>query len=263
MIQVDKLCYQSKLRYMNPTEKFLYSVLTLLFCIISRSIVMGIVVFIINWYLNVKVGGISAKRYKNLILIPFSFMIISTLAILVNITHTPLNAFAVPIGSWYLTGSYEGLLRGTQLIITATAAVSCLYFLSLNTTMTDIIEVNRKFHVPDLVLELMMLIYRYIFVLMDVAVSITIAQNSRLGNRTYKMALKSFAAMIQVLFIRSMKKAKALYDSMEARCYDGKIHVLTEKMPAKKKEILLITFFELLLFAFTVYIKVSDVGGIF
>lgn len=263
MVQVDKLCYQSNLRYINPTEKFVYSILTLLFCILSRSIIMGIVVFILNWFLNVKVGGVSGRRYKTLILIPFSFMIISTLTILINISHRPLDAFAIPIGSFYLTSSYAGLLKGIQLIVTAIASVSCLYFLSLNTTMTDIIEVNRKLHVPELILELMVLIYRFTFVLLDVAFSITVAQNSRLGNITYKTAIKSFSGMIQVLFIRAMKRAKALYDAMEARCYTGTLKVLSDYMPAKKNEIALIAGFEFFLLAWTICIKVLHAGGIY
>lgn len=263
MIIVDKLCYQSKLRYVNPIEKFSFAMMTLIFCIVSRSVVMGIVVLAMNTILTVKIGGISGKRYKNLMLIPLTFLILSTIAIIVNVSKTPLDGFAVSLGNWYLTGSVEGILRGMQLIITAMASVSCLYFLSLNTTMTDIIEVNRKLHVPELILELMMLIYRYIFVLLDFAYSISTAQNSRLGNKDFKTSMKSFAEMIQVLFIRSMKRAKNLYDAMEARCYDGKINVLSESRPANRKNIVMILMVETALLGYTIFIKTTDAGGLF
>ena len=48
MILVDKLCYLSKLRYVNAGEKFAFAMLTLIFCIVSRSIAMGIFVMAVT-----------------------------------------------------------------------------------------------------------------------------------------------------------------------------------------------------------------------
>jgi len=256
MIVVDKLCYQSKLRYVDPMEKFSFSVLTLVFCIASRSIIMGCLVLLMNSLLIVKAGGISAKRYRGLMMIPLAFLILSTLALIVNFSRTPLDAFALDIGKWYITGSFAGLRRGIQLIVTAMAAVSCLYFLSLNTTMTDIIDVCGRLHCPKLFTELMLLVYRYIFVLLDIAYSISTAQNARLGNKDHATALRSFASLLQVLFIRSMKRANALYDAMESRGYDGDIKVLSESRPKSRKNILLISLTEAVLLAATIYIRV-------
>ena len=47
--------------------------------------------------------------------------------------------------------------------------------------MTDILEVLRKMRLPALLIELMMLIYRFIFLLLETASAIMTAQESRLG----------------------------------------------------------------------------------
>lgn len=253
MIVIDKLCYYSKLRYVNAGEKFAYAMATLIFCLVSRSIVIALLVLAVNGILNVKTGGIPLSRYKTLMAVPLAFLFLSTIAIIINISKTPLDAFAIPVGSYYITGSYSSILYGIQLILTALASVSCLYFLSLNTPMTDIILVLHRLRCPLLIQELMLLIYRFIFVLLDIASAITTSQNSRLGNKDYKTSIKSFGSMISVLFIRAMKKSNALYDAMEARCYDGTIRVLTENYPPKKKEIIYIILFELLLLAATIW----------
>ncbi len=263
MIIIDKLCYQSKLRYVNPMEKFLFAMLTLIFCIVSRSIVMGISVLAVNLVLNVNIAGVSFRRYRHLMMVPFTFLILSTAAIVVNFSRTPLDAFAIDMGSFYITGSTAGLWRAAGLIITAMASVSCLYFLSLNTTMTDIIEVCRNLHTPELFLELMMLIYRFVFVLLDAAYNIITAQNSRLGNKDFKTSIISFAGMIQVLFVVSMKRSRALYDAMEARCYDGRINVLSEMKPINKKNMILIAVAECILLMYTVFVKTYDHGVFF
>lgn len=256
MIIVDKLCYLSKLRYVNPAEKFAFAMLTLIFCIVSRSICIGLLVLAVNSFLTIVRGGISAARYTKLMMVPLAFLLLSTIAIVINLSREPLDAFALSIGNWYLTGSKAGIIHALQLIVTALAAVSCLYFLSFNTTMTDILSVLRKLHVPALMVELMLLIYRYLFVLLDVAYYISTSQNARLGHKDMKTSIRSFSALAQALFIRAMKRSRNLYDAMEARCYDGEINVLEENHPVSRKNIALIAVFELFLLAVTVWLRV-------
>ena len=255
MLLIDKLCYNSKLRYVNAGEKCAFSLITLCLCIISRSILIAVLVLAVNGILTVWKGGIPFFRYRRLMMIPLVFLLLSTLAILVNFSKTPMDAYAIPFGGIYITSSWTSVYNGLQLICTAMASVSCLYFLSLNTTMTDILNEFRKLHFPSLMIELMMLIYRFIFVLLEIAGNIMTSQNSRLGNKDFKTACKSFGGMVSVLFVRSMKKSGALYDAMESRCYDGKIHVLTEHYPPRAKEITAIACFEILLLILTIWSK--------
>ncbi len=247
MIIIDKLCYTSKLRHVNAEEKFMFSLITLLICVISRSLPAAGLVLLVNGVLNVKKGGIPFFRYLRLLMIPLMFLLLSTLAVIVNVSGTPMNAYAVPVGSVYITGSWESIYMGIRLILTALAAVSCLYFLSLNTPMTEILEVLKKMHCPSIFIELMMLTYRFIFILMEVASSIMTAQKARLGNRDFKTAVRSFGEMASVLLVRALKRANALYDAMVSRCYDGKICVLKEGTPPKLREILWILLYECIL----------------
>lgn len=247
MITIDKLCYNSKLRYVNAGEKFAFAVLTLLICVISRSIAIALIVLTVTGILTVYKGGIPLFRYLRFMAVPLAFLFMSTIAILFNITRTPLDLFAVPVGNWYITGSRHAFFYGIQLIITALASVSCLYFLSFNTPMPDILEVLKKLRCPKLFIELMLLIYRFIFVLTSCASAISISQHSRLGNRDYRTSLHSFSALVSILFVRAMKRSGALYDAMESRCYDGTISVLSENYPPKKAEVAAILIFETLL----------------
>ncbi len=257
MITIDMLCYYSRLRYMNAMEKFTYAMLTLLFCVVSRSLAMAVLVLAVNGILTVKKGGIPFSRYWHYLMIPLAFLILSTLAVIVNISRTPFDAFAIPVGSYHLTASYASIYKGIQMILTALASVSCLYFLSFNTPMTDILSVLKKLRCPDLLVELMLLIYRYIFLLLGISFSISLSQDARLGNRDLKTSLRSFGAMASVLLIRAMTRSGALFDAMEARCYDGRLQVLEEQYPPKRKEILWILFFEIFLLILTIWSKIK------
>lgn len=258
MLTIDTLCYTSNLRYVNACEKFAFAAATIVLCVVSRSIAVACVVLLVTGWLTIRKGGISFFRYEKLMRIPIFFLLLSTITIIVNISRTPMNAFAFNAGNYYLTGDWDSILFGVQLILTALASVSCLYFLSLNTPMTDILDILTKLHCPKIVIELMLLIYRFIFVLLSIASAISTSQDSRLGNVTLRTSYRSFGTMISALFIRAFKKSNALYDAMESRCYDGTIHVLNESHPAKKREILAIILFEivlLLIWILELYIK--------
>ena len=247
MIAIDKLCYASRLRKKNGTVKFAYATVTLLILVISRSVPGALIVLLINGFLTVKKSGVSCRRYLHFMKVPLIFLILSTFAILFHLNREPMDLFALPLGSRYLTGSRAGLQYALQLILTALGSVSCLYFLSMTTPMPDILNVLNRLHCPRLLGELMLLIYRYIFVLMDTAGKIRISQQSRLGNKDYKTALQSFGALGSVLMIRAIGRSKALYDAMEARCYDGTIQVLSEENPPEARDVVLIVLFESLL----------------
>ena len=250
---IDRLCYQSKLRYMNASVKCLYAVLTLVFCIAARSFPAAAVVFAVNWILTVWKGGIPLSSYIRLLLVPAAFLIVGTAVLIVNISDVPMNAFAVQIGSRYLTGSRESVTEALRVGAAAMASVSCLYFLALSTTMTDIISTLRKIHCPALLTELMLLIYRFIFLLMGTAGSLMRAQEARLGNKDLRTGMRSFGMMGSALFLQALKRANALYDAMESRCYDGEIRVLSGERPPKKKEIILLAVFEILLLGIAIW----------
>lgn len=255
MIVIDKLCYNSKLRYENAGEKFAFAVITLCICVMSRSTQVACIVLAVTGILTVWKGGIPVLRYLKFLAAPLTFLLLSTLAILFHFGRTPMDLFAIPLGSFYLTTSRESFSYSMQLILTALASVSCLYFLSFTTPIPDILEVLRKLHCPALLMELMLLIYRFIFMLLDTAYAISTAQDCRLGNKDYRTSLKSFGMLGSVLMIRAVSRSKKLYDSMETRCYDGTIRVLSESRPPRKKVVAAIILFETALFSFAVWRK--------
>ena len=187
---IDKICYVSRLRYMNTGEKFAFSFLTLIACLISRSVVMALFVLAVMSAINVGKSGIAPGRYMKLMLIPFGFLLAGTAAVMVNVSGEPLDAFALPVGGLYLTGSKEGIFRGVQMVSTALAGVSCLYFLSFSTPMTDMLTLLESWRLPSVLTELMLLTYRFLFILLETAAWMTVSQRSRLGDRDKKTWLR-------------------------------------------------------------------------
>ncbi len=119
--------------------------------------------------------------------------------------------------------------------------------------MPDILNVLRAIHCPTLLCELMLLIYRFIFVLLETASAIGVSQRCRLGNRDGRTSMRSFGQLGAVLLVRSAKRADALYASMEARCYDGELRVLPESRPPRARALFAVFAFNLALVLFTIW----------
>ncbi len=253
MLSIDKLCYQSKLRSRSAEEKFSFAVLTLCVCVCCRCAAVSCAVLLAMGLMTVCRGGVPLRRYLRLLLLPLSFLLLSALAITVQVQPAPLDLFAVRLGGWFFTGSRAALAYALTLSVTALAAVSCLYFLSLTTPVPEILDVLRRLRCPKLVTELMLLIYRFIFVLLETASAIGVSQRCRLGNRDGRTSMRSFGQLGAVLLVRSAKRADALYASMEARCYDGELRVLPESRPPRARALFAVFAFNLALVLFTIW----------
>lgn len=252
MIMIDKHAYSSKLRYKSPCLKAFFAITTLFICVISRFTCISLLILFIMGGLTVFVGKTSLNYYMKLMIIPLGFLILSTLTIIVNISDTPLSLFYIFIFEKYVSISYESILYGINLILVSLASVSCLYFLALSTPITDLLYVFKLIRCPELFIELLLLIYRFIFVLLDISNAIYISQKCRLGNKNFKTSLKAASNLAATMFIRALKKSSILYDSMESRCYDGHINVLKNPVKAEKKEVIFAISFEILLIAISV-----------
>lgn len=260
MLIIDKIAYSSKLRYKSPALKALLAVGMLLICVASHMIAVAAVILVFMAVLTLAFSRVSPGYYLKLIGIPLGFLILSTLSIVLSISASEAEFFSLPVGGIYLVATKTSLLEGIRLTVVSLASVACLYFLTLTTPMIDIFTVLRSLRCPKLVIELMMLIYRYLFVVMDMAGAIRTSQNCRLGNKDFVTELRSMGQMLTVLLIRSMNRASSLFDAMESRCYDGELQVLEEACPAKAGELILVFGFLFVMLGFAVSLKLQ--GGI-
>ena len=70
-------------------------------------------------------------------------------------------------------------------------------------------------------MEIAILMYRYIFVLMDRAVDLASAQRLRLGYTARGRALASLAALAGATVVHSFEQAGRTHDAMRLRGYQG------------------------------------------
>ena len=115
----------------------------------------------------------------------------------------------------------------------ALGAVGCLYFLSLSTPVPELLDALRRARVPEVVGDLAVLIYRYIFILFAAFRSMRAAAASRLGYAGPVRSLRTTGRVYGGLLAHSFRRAQACFDAMESRCYDGGIRFLTREKPVR------------------------------
>ncbi len=135
--------------------------------------------------------------------------------------HGTTTLFIIPFWGFNLMGYEEGLARGFLIMCRVIGGVSLILFLSMSTPANRLLMAARWFRLPKTLIELALLIYRYIFVLIEEAIAIKDAQRVRLGYRNWQQSVRSVATLGGILVLRAYDRAERVFEAMTARCYTG------------------------------------------
>lgn len=240
---IDFYAYDSKIRHWNPTFKVAFSVVILILCITLENPYVSALIIISMAYLTIVKGGLQARQYLSILKIPMVFILLGTFTIAIDFSKQPMGQYNLYLGLCYMFTSQEKIQEVVFLILKVFAAVSALQMMTLSTPSSEIIYVLRKAHVPKLIVELMNLIYRYIFILIDSYSKMKNSAESRLGYCDFKTSCYTFGSIASNMLVVSLKKANTYYDAMESRCYDGELIFLEESKKVEKIQIVLAVVF--------------------
>lgn len=180
--------------------------------------------------LTIQKGKIGWREYYHFLSIPLSFILLSGIVLLVDVSRQGLGWVDLPVSGLYLSITRESLRDTIEVSGKALTGITCLYMISLTTPLYEIMGVLRRLHVPQIMIELMYLIYRFIFVLLDFYHNMKIAAKSRMGYSNILRAYHSFFCICSNLLAVAFQNASKSFDAMESRCYDGELIFLeTEK----------------------------------
>lgn len=246
MIDIDSYAYSNNLKTVHPAEKSLFAMITMVVCLTATMVVTPLIVLALMAGGIVIKAGIPTRVFVKLMLVPLSFLLISVLTIAFSVSTNPAGFWLAQTIHGLTVGiHYPDLITAVHLFLRSLGAVSCLYFLALTTPMTEIITVLHKMKVPVIITELMVLIYRFIFVFMETATTIRRAQLSRSGYVSMKSSFRSLSRLSSALLGKVFVKSQELYNALAARCYSGEIKVLTKKRPVSLRNYFMITGFEI------------------
>lgn len=230
--------YNSKINSWNPHLKFWYSMVLIVLGIILSNIYISISIVFICGFITIFLGKISLKKYIDFFKVPIIFLLISVAVININFSKNITDFYYFNVGDLYIYTTDENIKKSCILFWRALSGVSSMYMLALSTPLNEIIYVMKKARTPKIIIELMYLVYRFIFIMRDSYKSMRKSIESRLGFRDYRTSLLSFGKIISNILIVSLRKSNSFYDAMESRCYRGEIRFFMKEKRINKKVII-------------------------
>lgn len=230
--------YNSKINSWNPHLKFWYSMVLIVLGIILSNIYISISIVFICGFITIFLGKISLKKYIDFFKVPIIFLLISVAVININFSKNITDFYYFNIGDLYIYTTDENIKKSCILFWRALSGVSSMYMLALSTPLNEIIYVIKKVRTPQIIIELMYLVYRFIFIMRDSYKSMRKSIESRLGFIDYRTSLLSFGKIISNILIVSLRKSNSFYDAMESRCYRGEIRFFIKEKRINKKVII-------------------------
>jgi len=243
---LEDIAQKNGLREVNTHIKLAAGLGAILLCLLSSSYIPPLFIAIVLTGAILSLARVDAKTYGALFIVPLWFAILSVAGIIL-ITGGPDPFWKWDILPWFsLSITRESINQGVFVFCRVLGGMSAMLFISLTTPMTDIFTVFREFRIPNTVIDLMMIIYRTIFILMDQVVQVYHSQVMRLGYSTWRESLHSFASLCGAAFIASWDAGEDLIRAMDARCYDGKFALLGESRPIERMPCITLGIFLLL-----------------
>ncbi len=230
---LDDYAHRNALRDVSPRFKLAIGIASILVCTFSASPLAPIAVAVTMSAATIVLAKIPGRFYIKLLAIPLSFVLLSAIAMIFIQGGDALLAFDV-LGM-KLEVSREGANLALLLLARTIGGMSSLFFIALTTPMIEVFSILKSLGLPGFLIELSMLIYRYIFVLLDEAAMIRSAQTMRLGNSGMRSSLNAFSMLASVLFLRAWEQGERLIVAMDSRCYDGHLDVMERDLPIQRK----------------------------
>lgn len=245
---MDYYAHNNEFRDVNTIFKVLFVVSTLLICIASPSPLIPLFIFILVPCLLILKAKISYKFYLKFIAAPLFFALITFLYMALFFGYSDIWIHLGSVGPLDLTIYRDGVQLGFLVLSRMLGAFSCLVFLAFTTPMTELFSVFHRIGIPPILVELSMLIYRFIFLFLDEAEKMHQAQKTRMGYSDWRSSLRCLGMLGGNLFIRTWFQGEKLSIAMESRVYNGTIQTMNKtELPASKNIILLVSFDILLL----------------
>ena len=166
--------------------------------------------------------GLLRVFLRSLVAIPFILIALPTV-----FTKPGAPLFELDLALFALTGTQEGLDFFFSVLLKSWASVTAAVVLTATTPPLKLLEALRALRIPAVLVAIVMLMYRYLFVLVEEAQSMMRARAARsaaIGPKSGGSIVwraKSAGGMAGSLFIRTLDRSERIYMAMVARGYDG------------------------------------------
>ena len=224
MLDLDYWAQYNRWRTVSIAEKASLFLGGLIFALTLHDLWGLLALFLGMHCLMIFGAGIPVRVLVKLWITPLAFILISMITVAFSIGSDESRFLAaLPIGSWWIGFTPEGIEISKNLLLRVMASMSCLFGLATTTPASyGAAWVSRnKFLRP--IAEIALLTYRFIFVVLESSAQIYKAQQARLGYSNYRRSLSSFSMLAANLGRKSFWSVRDIYLALISRCYEERL----------------------------------------
>jgi cobalt/nickel transport system permease protein len=233
---LDDVAQNSTFRHIHPGTKILLGLGSLLICLVSPTPVVPLISGIVLSLVLLIPARVSPLVYGELLLAPAIFTACSILVLLFMLGGGEV-IWRFPVSWINLTITDNAARQSVLILFRVFGCMVSLFFIALTTPMTDLFNIMKRCRIPVELIDLMMIMYRYIFITYEQAREIWQAQIMRLGYSRVKESVRSFSMLCGMLFISSWIAGEDLIRAMDCRCYDGIMPSLDPAEPVQVRSL--------------------------
>ena len=226
MLNIDKLAYQTRWRHVEPRLKaLLYGVLLVLAFTSQPVTQMGLLAgtVVLTCYLL----KVSVLRYVRWLLVPLFFLFFGLFGIVLSVAWVP--AVQVPhalaLGPLVIGLDPIGLDTAWHTLWRSLTTLAATYLFVLTTPFNQLIILLKRCRLPTLLLEQILLTYRFIFILIEEAMAIHQAQTLRFGYGTLGNSYRSLAMLVGMLLTRVIERHARMETTLNVKLFTGEFHL--------------------------------------
>lgn len=222
---VDTAAYKSPMLRWSPLAKLFLVISLLVLDIASKSILVpvfslavGLALFLYGSRLSPPAALMKLFVYAQVLIIMSAFVF---MAVTPGAVAASLN-IGIRID---LTDA--GISLASLIYIRATAALLLLYSFAVSTPVPHLADALRKLRFPDVFVEMLVLIYRYTFLLMETAERMHLAAECKFGYSGYRRRIGTSARLAVGVFMHSLDTAEKGQTALQCRNYRGEFRTLS------------------------------------
>lgn len=247
MLYIDQFVYGNKLRHIHPLGKAIFVFIAMLIGLSVGKSVLHVLIMLVMYGLLYFQAKIPGRVLVKTFLVPLVFLLLGagTIALTISTDSREMLVY-FRIAPYHFGFSAGGLNLAIETSFKALSLISCLYLLAFTTPLPELIYVLKCLRIPRTLTDMMIVIYRFIFIFMVSVVRIYTAQSARSGYSSLSQSRTSLGILLANIWGKAFIRAKRVHHGLVARGYEEDLKVLNPPFHFSLGRIFFFAFIELM-----------------
>lgn len=219
---IEQAAYGNRWRRVTPLAKSCFALAGMMAALIAATPAVAAAVAVLLAGTTCLGAGVSWRLYLRVAAPAAGFLALSCTTLLFSLE-------AVDDGGLRWQTAPSALPSIAVVATRSLASLAALLGLVLTTPLPDLIGLLRRLHLPEVLIDLMVLCYRMLFVFSEVISDTLTAQKARLGYTTGRQSLRSLGLLTANLAVQVWRRAHGLHLAAMARNCDGPLRFAAPK----------------------------------